>query len=283
MLDLEAVARAIDFIEDNLRQAITVAEMADAVSYSLFHFSRTFSEATHHTPYEYLMRRRLAESAQALCHTRHKIIDIAFDYQFNNPETFSRAFKRVFGIQPSQARRSARLDIQYLMPRLTLAHLAHLNQGDYLRPVSQQLEPLHLAGVMGPTGDDLVGAIIRLWELFEPSLAGLGQAAQPDRYGVLIDAAGWEGEAGLYMTAVAVDEIDEPNPVWVEKHIPASPAVRFIHKGQTADLPLTLDYIRYTWLPKSEMRLAYPWIVEHYPSGPTSDEREVYVLVGHTS
>lgn len=280
MLDLQAIARAIDFIEENLRQPITVAEMADAVSYSLFHFSRTFSQATHHTPYEYLMRRRLAEAARALCHTRRQIIDIAFDYQFNNPETFSRAFKRVFGVQPSQVRRCADPAARYLMPQLTLAHLVHLHKGPYLRPVLQPLGPLLLAGVMTPVDDDLPASITRLWEIFgKTHVRSQEQGAHPDRYGVFIDAADWSGGIGLYLAAVAVDEPKLVSPAWIEKRIPASQAVRFIHKGPTTDLPLTFDYLYHTWLPRSGVRLAYPWIIEHYPADLAGDEREVVVLI----
>ena len=279
MLDLEAIARSIDFIEEDLRQPITVAEMADAVSYSLFHFSRTFSQATHHTPYEYLMRRRLAEATQTLCHTRRQIIDIAFDYQFNNPETFSRAFKRAYGIQPTQARRGTNLAARRLMPRLTLAHLEHLNKGPYLRPILQPIGPLRLAGVMTLVEDNLPTTITQLRKIFERKLAGQEKTAHPDRYGVFIDAADWHGGIGLYLAALVVDKSSHVDPAWVEKYIPASQAVRFIHKGPTADLPLTLDFIYHTWLPRSGARLAYPWLIEHYPANLADDEREVYVLV----
>ncbi|MBN1428006.1 MAG: AraC family transcriptional regulator [Anaerolineae bacterium] len=282
MLDLEAIARSIDFIEANLRQPITVAEMADAVSYSLFHFSRTFSQITHHTPYDYLMRRRLAEAARELCYTRRQIIDIAFDYQFNNPETFSRAFKRVYGIQPSQARRGANLAARRLMPRLTLAHLEHLNKGPYLRPILQPIGPLRLAGVMTLVDGDLPTIITRLWETVERVFAHRGKAAQPDRYGILIDAADWDGEVDLYLAAIVVDEAEPIDPAWVEKHIPASQAVRFIHKGPTADLPLTLDFIYHTWQPRSGVQLAKPWIIEHYPADPANDERDVSILAENT-
>lgn len=84
------ISQAVDFIEDNLKEAIAVADVADAVSYSLYHFCRTFNQATHHTPYDYLMRRRLSLAAQELLQTDKKIIEIALDYQFNSPETFSR-------------------------------------------------------------------------------------------------------------------------------------------------------------------------------------------------
>ena len=93
MSQLTAIGKALDFIEDNLEENIGVADMADAAGYSLYHFCRVFNSIVHHTPYDYLMRRRLSESARALVETDRKIIDVAFEYQFNSPETYSRAFK----------------------------------------------------------------------------------------------------------------------------------------------------------------------------------------------
>ena len=104
MSQLTAICRALDFVEEHLSQEITVADMGAAACYSPYHFSRTFNRVVHHTPYDYLMRRRLSESARQLLETDKKIIDIALEYGFNNPETYSRAFKRMFGVQPSQWR-----------------------------------------------------------------------------------------------------------------------------------------------------------------------------------
>lgn len=82
MLNLPAIVRAIDVMEDHLREPITLAEVAEAISYSLYHFCRTFARATHHTPYDYLIRRRLSEAARALLRTDQRIGEVAADYQF---------------------------------------------------------------------------------------------------------------------------------------------------------------------------------------------------------
>jgi AraC family transcriptional regulator len=109
MSQIASICWAIDFVEAHLKEEITVADMADSAGYSLYHFCRTFNGLVHHTPYDYLMRRRLSESARELIRTDKRIIDIAFDYRFNSPETYSRAFKRMFGLQPSQWKEQGRL------------------------------------------------------------------------------------------------------------------------------------------------------------------------------
>ena len=102
--------QAVAFIEDNLKGDIAVSDMAEAVSYSLYHFCRLFNRVIHHTPYDYLMRRRLSESALELLTTEASITDVAYAYGFNRPETYSRAFKRVLGMQPYQWKRQGHRD-----------------------------------------------------------------------------------------------------------------------------------------------------------------------------
>ena len=63
------IFQAIEFIESHLQEDITVAQIADAAGYSLFHFMRKFNQMVHHTPYDYLIRRRLTEAAKALIHS----------------------------------------------------------------------------------------------------------------------------------------------------------------------------------------------------------------------
>jgi AraC-like DNA-binding protein len=113
------VMSAVGFIEDHLQTDVTVADMADSAGYSLFHFSRVFSRATGHTPYDYLMRRRLTEAAARLLTSDDRIIDVAFAYRFGGPETFCRAFRRVFECAPSEYRAGGVADAERATPPLT--------------------------------------------------------------------------------------------------------------------------------------------------------------------
>jgi AraC family transcriptional regulator len=291
MPDVALIAEAVDFIEAHLKADIAVADMAEAVSYSVYYFCRMFNRVTHHTPYDYLMRRRLSEAARALLQTDRKIIDIAFDYQFNSPETFSRAFKRVFGTPPSQVRRQGRVDGRRLMPRLTRAHIEHINQayaagrdvegyavgggvegyavgrgieGTYLRPVLEERDAFWVAGVMTWVRQDRA-VVSELWDLLVRELArGGGAPASGDYYGIAYSPGDWEGRGFLYMAGIEVQGRQIAAPALVLKRVPALRCARFVHKGPTRDLPLTLDYVYHTWLPKSGERLTSSLIVEGY-------------------
>jgi predicted transcriptional regulator YdeE len=47
------------------------------------------------------------------------------------------------------------------------------------------------------------------------------------------------------------------------KTIPAQQYARFIHKGPTPDLPLTLDYVYHTWAAQTERPILYSLVIEH--------------------
>jgi AraC-like DNA-binding protein len=102
---VDSTMRAVAFIEGRYAEAIGVSDIADAACYSPFYFSRLFSEATGHSPYDYLMRRRVALAAEALIAGSRGITEIALDHGFEVPDTFARAFRRCFGLLPSEARK----------------------------------------------------------------------------------------------------------------------------------------------------------------------------------
>ncbi|MBN2502907.1 MAG: AraC family transcriptional regulator [Anaerolineales bacterium] len=255
----EAIYAAIAYVEDHLHKPVGAGDMAAAAGYSLFHFVRTFNRVVHHTPYDYLMRRRLTEAARELVSSEQLILDISIRYCFNNPETFSRAFRRMFAIQPSQFRTQGSLDPRQLQSPLTLAYLQHLHQGTYLRPEIVEGAPLHLAGLM--TQPMLPEDILALWQhLGMDNLTPTAPA-----YGVTTYTP--DGQPDFYLAAFQIETTAQPPVSLVTKTIPAGMFARFIHKGSAETLSLSRDYIYQTWLPKSGCKLAYPLEIEYFDKG----------------
>jgi AraC family transcriptional regulator len=252
------------------------------VGYSLYHFCRVFNRVIHHTPYDYLMRRRLSESARELVETDRRIVEIAFDYCFGSHETYSRAFRRMFDVQPSRWRKRGRRESRRLMPRLTRQYIQHINKGAGLRPVLVEMDVLHLAGVMTlVTGER--EKVRELWDLlaWQP-LGDEGRAEQRNCFGLALYPDDWQRRGFFYLAAREVDASGGVAPWWVRKTVPAQQYARFCHRGPPKDLGLTLDYIYHTWLPKSGWRLALPLEIECYGQDPKGDEgkpEEVRILI----
>ena len=96
-----AVQRMQDFIGENLSQEIRLSDLAQSSLFSPWHSYRLFREQLGITPAEYVRKLRLSRAAEALREKKAKVIDIAFDLGFTNVDTFTRAFFREFGMNPS--------------------------------------------------------------------------------------------------------------------------------------------------------------------------------------
>lgn len=95
----------LDFIENNITEKLDTAELAQFANYSTVQFTRNFTKATGYTPAQYITKRKLYFGAYDLLNTNEKIIDIAMRYQFESHDTFTRAFKRFYGMSPEFFRR----------------------------------------------------------------------------------------------------------------------------------------------------------------------------------
>lgn len=276
---IEPVFKALEFLEDNLQNEITLADAAAAVFYSLFHFCRCFNAAAHCTPYDYLIKRRLSRAAAQLLDTDKKIIDIAYDYRFNNPETFSRAFKRMFGIQPKQYRKNKVLDRRLFQHKLTKEHLFHFNRDLTAKPEPVELKELHLTGTAAADPVLVPG-------LIEHSLNRIfldgekGEKKEAALYEVVLYP---EGDNPFYLVAESCTGKDNfsMTPL-VSKTIPARQFACFLHRGGLETIGLSRDYIYQHWFPRSRISFLPPFelysLGTYTPDGlRLKDEIKIYI------
>lgn len=101
---MECMQRAIDFMEDNLCDKLSMEAIAGQAYMSSFHFQRLFSVVCGVSVSEYMRNRRLALAGGEIVRSDARIIDIALKYGYESPESFSRAFARFHGISPMAAR-----------------------------------------------------------------------------------------------------------------------------------------------------------------------------------
>lgn len=98
------IQKAIDFIEDNICYELKPEIIASQAYMSTFHFQRIFSVICNVSLGEYIRNRRLSLAGIDIISSNVRIIDIAFKYGYESPESFSRAFTRFHGISPMSAR-----------------------------------------------------------------------------------------------------------------------------------------------------------------------------------
>lgn len=108
---------AVEYIENNLGDDIDLEMIAKITCQSVTSFQRTFSIVTEMPVFEYIRRRRMSLAALDLQNNNAKVIDTALKYGYDSPEAFARAFKEIYGISPSAARKK---DVMLrIFPRLS--------------------------------------------------------------------------------------------------------------------------------------------------------------------
>ncbi len=97
--------KSLDYIEEHIKEDISLEDLAGLCYYSTHHYHRVFQSVIGIPVTDYIRKRKLSVAAGEILETDKKIIDIALDYGFNSHETFSRAFKRIFDITPNEYRK----------------------------------------------------------------------------------------------------------------------------------------------------------------------------------
>ena len=100
-----AVERAIDTMQDDLSEQLTVDDMARAAMFSKFHFTRMFQRVTGVSPGRFLSAMRLQAAKRLLVTTSLNVTDISVRVGYNSVGTFSSRFSRSVGLSPTTFRR----------------------------------------------------------------------------------------------------------------------------------------------------------------------------------
>lgn len=102
----ERMNAVIDYIEDNLIDEVDIEKAADIACCSTYHLQRIFLAVNGLSIAEYIRRRRLTLAAGEIMTGNARIIDIALKYGYTSPDSFTRAFRNLHGVNPQAARES---------------------------------------------------------------------------------------------------------------------------------------------------------------------------------
>ncbi len=102
---VEMLMEVLDYIENNIAGDITVEDVANHSYVSISSLQKTFKYVFHMSVKEYLLRRRFTCAAKEILSTNKSILEIALKYGYSSHESFTRGFKKVWGVTPNEYRK----------------------------------------------------------------------------------------------------------------------------------------------------------------------------------
>lgn len=286
MTNKEIIIKAAAFIEANLKNDIDNFRVSQEVCYSLYHFIRLFQSITGFSPKNYIQQRRLTETVYELQNTSKKIADIAYDYQFGSPETFTRAFRKQFNVNPSDIRNGHSLTTLPLVSPITSEYIYLSDKVRCVPPELITLAEKTLVGISFFINDNAeINDLSKEWSRLMNEVHTIKHKTIPERYFQVQYWSEKQELGGLYFfTGIEVLKIEDLNPLFVVKTIPQGKYLRFIHKGFSNKVGYTYKYIYTQFLPDTEYKLTKPFNFEFYGEnykGPFNEqsESEIYIPV----
>ena len=105
----ERFLRALDIMTENIEAPVTMAELAQRIGLSTRQVERVFAQNGLPPPLKYYVRLRLNRAHQLLEQTQMSLIEIAVACGFENQSSFSKNYKRAFGVSPLAQRNMKKL------------------------------------------------------------------------------------------------------------------------------------------------------------------------------
>lgn len=280
MENLHRIIKAVDFIEKNIKEDISVKEVAFEVYFSNFYFHKLFQLFVGESPGQYIKKRRLYEAAMLLKQSNVKVIDAALEYGYESPEAFSRAFKRHLGITPKEIKQNPDFLIRYAKKRLTLNDLAHIQGVISMEPKIIEKDEIK---IIGPIyyGDNKNDEIPKFWEKHFGKISSLVTKKGDGCFGFCFHSEEYI-EKGFfhYMPSVEVESFKIIPLNAVGKVIPKHKYAVFTHKGSAENLGDTYKYIHGIWFPNKKYILNKGFDFEYYTTDKDgNDIIEIYIPI----
>ena len=97
---------AVTFFSENYNQNININDYATSRGMSVSWFIRNFKKYTGSTPMQFILQKRICNAEALLLNTEYNINEIAQIVGYDNSLYFSRMFKKIKGISPSEYRKN---------------------------------------------------------------------------------------------------------------------------------------------------------------------------------
>ena len=102
------IRRAQQYVQEHIAEKLTVAIVAERIGVSASYLTALFHKHLAFSPGEYIRRIKLGRSKQLIREGRMNFTEISEDLQYSTVHHFSRQFKQMFGMTPTEYAKSVR-------------------------------------------------------------------------------------------------------------------------------------------------------------------------------
>ena len=231
----EMIFRALEYIEQNLRDMICLDDIADAAYCSPYHFHRLFKQIVGDTPGNYIRKRRLTEAGIELKKTDKRILDIAIEHGFESQSAFSYAFKQYHNMSPGFFRSGE--SSMFIRERITRQMLSNYRRVKMTEPRIISKEAMIIVGVPY-YGDGKDAGIEEIYVNLKKNIIAVKNRKDFEHiYGVCFHDPEFVERIGKfnYLVAVEVNDLHNIPLDMVGKTIPAHEYAVFQSKDANYD------------------------------------------------
>lgn len=102
--NVHMIDRAISFIHEKHKEDISMEQVAEYVNLSPYYFSKMFKMQVGETFIDYLTGLRINQAKELIHQQEYSLKEICFEIGYKDPNYFSRVFKKVTGVTPTEYR-----------------------------------------------------------------------------------------------------------------------------------------------------------------------------------
>ena len=94
------IDKVIQYIDQNINATLEIKDLADTACMSEYHFIRVFNEFCGCTPYQYIIKKRIARAIKLIKNNMYSVKEISQACGYESVQTFRKCFKRETGYSP---------------------------------------------------------------------------------------------------------------------------------------------------------------------------------------
>jgi len=264
---LERMNTAIEYIEAHLLEQLHMPTIAKVAGTSESEIQKTFYALTGISIVEYIRRRRLSLAGFELQKREKSVLEIALEYGYSSPDSFTRAFRQMHGTTPSAVKNGGCLLKSYGKITFVLT-IKGVNALNYKILKKEQMRIVGIKKWFSVENDSQMREIPKMWDAVSDGIKKRIVSLSNHDGAVGLCADMYDGGFDYWIGCMS----DKACPEGLEEiTIPAASWAVFEIIGPVRPLPNAMQdiwkRIYSEWLPNSMYEHAMLPEIEYYSSG----------------